>query len=637
MNRDYKDRPAGSTMHGLIAARAEAAPDAPSIAAPGRAPLSYRGLLECIHETAGTLSGLGIVTDDRVAVVLPNGPEMATAFLGVAAVAACAPLNPGLREGEFTSSFESLRVKALIHLAGMDSPALRAAWELGIPLIPLTPIFEAEAGWFTLGERTGTAAFTGADDTALVLSTSGTTAKPKVVPLTHHNLCASARNIRASLALTPADCCLNIMPLFHIHGLVGALLSSLAAGACTVCTPGFNAPEFFSLVAASRPTWYSAVPTMHQAILAQAAGHQAVVDRRPFRFIRSCSAALPPQVMAKLEETLGAPVIEAYGMTEAAHQMASNPLPPSIRKPGSVGLPAGPEVAIMDDAGRLLPTGERGEVVIRGENVMTGYAENPEANARAFTDGWFRTGDQGFLDRDGYLVLTGRIKEMINRGGEKLTPLEIDEALLDHPAVAQAVAFAVPHPWLGEEVAAAVVLRPGMALAERELRAFLAPRLADFKIPRKIVFLAEIPKGPTGKIQRIGLAEKLGVQDAFNMPETAAEYVAPRTNLEAQLAELCAQVLGIERVGVDDNFLQSGGDSMLATLLLNRVRDAVQTTVSPIDFFEAPTVANLAQVIEAQQVEQEAEMSELLAEFDNLSEEEAQRLLSDEVLSKRIL
>lgn len=632
MNRDYKDRSAGLTMHGLIAAHAEAAPDTPAIDAPGRAPLTYRGLLECIHETAGILSGLGMAADDRVAVVLPNGPEMATAFLGVAAVAACAPLNPGLREGEFASSFESLQVKALIHLAGSDSPALRAAWELGIPLIPLSPMIEAEAGRFTLGERNGTAAFTSVDDTALVLSTSGTTAKPKVVPLTHRNLCASAQNIRASLALTPADRCLNIMPLFHIHGLVGALLSSLAAGACTVCTPGFNAPEFFPLVEACRPTWYSAVPTMHQAILAQAAGHRAVVERRPFRFIRSCSAALPPQVMAKLEETLGAPVIEAYGMTEAAHQMASNPLPPGIRQPGSVGLPAGPEVAILDDAGRLLLAGERGEVVIRGENVMSGYADNPEANARAFSGGWFRTGDQGFLDADGYLVLTGRIKEMINRGGEKLAPLEIDEALLDHPAVAQAVAFAVSHPQLGEEVAAAVVLRPGTALTERELRAFLAPRLTDFKIPRKIVFLAEIPKGPTGKIQRIGLADKLGVQEVFTMQNEASEYVAPRTPLENQLAEMCAEVLKLERVGVNDDFLQSGGDSMLATLLLNRIRDAVQVTVSPIDFFETPTVAGLAQIIEDQQANrQDTEMSALLTEMEGLSEEEARKLLSGEV------
>ncbi|MHB0937507.1 MAG: AMP-binding protein [Armatimonadota bacterium] len=623
---------AGLTMHALIAAHADAAPDAPAIAAPGRAPLTYRGLLECLHETAGALAGLGIAGGDRVAVVLPNGPEMATAFLGMAVVASCAPLNPGLLEGEFASSFESLRVKALVHLAGADSPALSAAQRLGISLIALSPMTEAEAGRFALDGRSAAAAFTGPDDTALVLSTSGTTAKPKVVPLTHRNLCASALSIRASLALAPEDRCLNIMPLFHIHGLVGALLSSLAAGACTICSPGFNAPEFFPLVAACRPTWYSAVPTMHQAILAQAAAHRDVVERQPFRFIRSCSAALPPQVMAMLEETLGAPVIEAYGMTEAAHQMASNPLPPGARKPGSVGLPAGPEVAVMDDDGRLLPALERGEVVIRGENVMAGYADNPEANARAFTGGWFRTGDQGFLDDDGYLVLTGRIKEMINRGGEKLAPLEIDEALLDHPAVVQAVAFAVPHPQLGEEVAAAVVLRPEATLTARELRAFLASKLADFKIPRKVVFLPEIPKGPTGKIQRIGLAEKLEMLDAFSTRVEAVDYVAPRTPLEAQLAELCAGVLGLEQVGVDDNFLQLGGDSMLATLLLNRVCDAVQMTVSPIDFFEAPTVAGLALIIDKQQANREdTEMSALLTEMERLTEEEARKLLSGEM------
>jgi acyl-CoA synthetase (AMP-forming)/AMP-acid ligase II len=250
---------------------------------------------------------------------------------------------------------------------------------------------------------------------------------------------------------------------------------------------------------------------MHQALLGLAGRNADVIARGRLRFIRSSSSSLPPQVMTELEAAFGVPVIEAYGMTEASHQMASNPLPPKPRFAGSVGVAAGPEVAVMDGDGNLLPPGELGEIVIRGRNVTAGYESNPSANASAFTNGWFRTGDQGYLDNEGYLRLTGRLKELINRGGEKVSPLEVDTILMDHPAVAQVVTFAMPHDKLGEEVAAAVVLREGAAVDERALRDFASERLAQFKVPRKIVFLSEIPKGATGKLQRIGLAEKLGL------------------------------------------------------------------------------------------------------------------------------
>jgi acyl-CoA synthetase (AMP-forming)/AMP-acid ligase II len=347
-------------------------------------------------------------------------------------------------------------------------------------------------------------------DVALVLHTSGTTARPKIVPLSQANVAASARHIGATLKLTPADCCLNIMPLFHIHGLIAAVLSSIAAGGAVICTPGFDALRFFRWLDEERPTWVTAVPTMHQAILSRAERNKEIIARARLRFLRSSSSSLPGPVMQELEAVFGCPLVESYGMTEASHQMASNPLD-GVRKPGLVGLAAGPEVAIMDDDGRILPQGEIGEVVIRGPNVTAGYENNPDANAKAFIHGWFRTGDQGMLDADGYLMLTGRLKELINRGGEKVSPLEVDGVLSAHPAVAQALTFAMPHAKLGEEVAAAVVLREGAALTDRELRDFAAKHLADFKVPRKVVFLPEIPKGATGKLQRIGLAEKLGL------------------------------------------------------------------------------------------------------------------------------
>jgi acyl-CoA synthetase (AMP-forming)/AMP-acid ligase II len=278
------------------------------------------------------------------------------------------------------------------------------------------------------------------------------------------------------------------------------------------CAPGFNALKFFAWVDEAKPSWYTAVPTMHQAILSRASRNQEIVDAVPFRLIRSSSSSLPPQVMQELEDTFGCPVIEAYGMTEAAHQMASNPLPDAPRKPGSVGLAAGPEVAIMDnDSGTLLLSGEIGEIVIKGPNVFSAYEANPQANDEAFTDGWFRTGDQGVIDGDGYISLTGRLKEIINRGGEKISPREVDEVLMDHAAIEQVVTFALPHDKLGEDVAAVVVLREGEEVEEKEIREFAVSRLADFKVPSKVIFMDEIPKGATGKLQRIGLAEKLGL------------------------------------------------------------------------------------------------------------------------------
>ncbi len=353
-----------------------------------------------------------------------------------------------------------------------------------------------------------------------MLHTSGTTARPKIVPLSNRNLAASARHIAATLALSPADTCLNIMPLFHIHGLIAAVLASLGAGAAVCCTPGFNAFKFGEWLRDVRPSWYTAVPTMHQAILMRMRDKPEQAKAAGLRFIRSSSASLPPQVMAELEHVFASPVVEAYGMTEAAHQMACNPLA-GPRKPGSVGKAAGPEVAVMDEDGAILVQGEVGEVVIRGPNVTPGYANNPEANARAFTGRWFRTGDQGRIDADGYLFLTGRLKEQINRGGEKISPLEIDVVLLDHPAVAQVVTFAVPHDKLGEDVAAAVVLREGRAASEREIRDFAAARLAAYKVPRLVLILDEIPKGPTGKVQRVGLAARLGMVPAEKGPALA--------------------------------------------------------------------------------------------------------------------
>ena len=601
------------TIHQLIKAHAERSPESTAILGPGRAPLTYERLQRQVQDVVSQLNELGIGRNDRVAIVLPNGPEMAVAFLSIASGATSAPLNPAYRTPEFEFYLSDLNAKALIVLEGIDSPATEAAQALGTSVIALMPVADGPAGLFTLsGDPQPLSALAGRadpEDIALVLHTSGTTSRPKIVPLRHINICTSAGNVGAALALAVGDRCLNIMPLFHIHGLIGATLSSVSAGASIVCTPGFDESRFFEWMEECRPTWYTAVPTMHQAVLARAPVNRDIVARCPLRLIRSSSSSLPPQVMAELESAFSAPVIESYGMTEASHQMTSNPLPPRQRKAGSVGVPAGPEVAIMDEGGNLLPPETTGEIVIRGANVTRGYENNPAANARAFSSGWFRTGDQGHMDADGYFAITGRLKEIINRGGEKIAPREVDEMFLDHPAVAQAVTFAVPHPTLGEDIAAAVILREHASIEEKQLREFAFARLADFKVPSQVLIVDEIPKGPTGKLQRIGLAEKLA--EALKPP-----YMAPRGPLEETLAGMWAEVLNLERVGMYDNFFALGGDSLLATRLVTRVRAAFQVELPVTTAFRAPILADQALVIE----------DTLLSEIEALSEEEARRL-----------
>ena len=551
--------------------------------------LSHAELRAHARYVARCLAAAGVRNEDRVAIVLPNGPEMAAAFLSVASVCAAAPLNPAYKEAELEFYFGDLAPRALLIDPALDSPAAELARKRGIQVLALTRSAGTAAGRFELDITPADEPLppTGADDVALILHTSGTTSRPKMVPLTQANLAASARNIRSTLELQPDDRCLNIMPLFHIHGLCAGLLSSLGAGASVVCTPGFDPGSFFSWLTETRPTWITAVPTMYGAI-AQLAREQPERARGTgLRFMRSSSASLPPQLMVELEGAFDVPVIEAYGMTEAAHQMSSNPPPPMQRKPGSVGLPAGPEIAILDPhEPRELARGEVGEISIRGENVTGGYVANPKANESAFSAGWFRTGDQGYIDADGYLFISGRLKELINRGGEKISPREVDEALLALPGVTQAVAFAIPHRTLGEDVAAAVVLAKGASLSEDEARARLGQQLASFKVPARILFVDAIPKGPTGKLQRIGLADKLAHL-------LADRYVAPRNDVERALCEIWQDVLEAPQVGIESNFFALGGDSLRAVRIVSRAAErGLAVAIDAV--FREPSIARLA-------------------------------------------
>jgi acyl-CoA synthetase (AMP-forming)/AMP-acid ligase II len=468
--------------------------------------VSYGALRAQVQAVAEQLSAAGVNRGDRVASALPNGLPAIVSFLAASIAGTAAPLNPAYKEDEFRFYLDDTSAKVLILPPDGADDARRAAGDR----VPILGIDVDGSGTVRLTGVSGRrpVAPPALDDIALVLHTSGSTGRPKRVPLKHSNLSISAQNVARSYALAADDVSLCVMPLFHVHGLVASTLATLSTGGTVVVPAKFSPLSFWRVARAYGVTWYSAVPTLHQLLLARAgepgaASRPAGAER--LRFIRSCSAALPPKVMHDLEAAFGAPVVEAYGMTEAAHQMASNPLPPAERKPGSVGPGTDVRISIMDKEGRHVPQGKEGEVVIQGPNVIRGYENNPEANASSFVDGWFRTGDQGRLDSAGYLHLLARIKELINRGGEKISPREIDEVLLTHPAVAEAVCFGVPHVTWGEEVAAAVVLRD--AASEADLLAYCRERLADFKRPKQIHITDAIPRTATGKIQRGAVAK----------------------------------------------------------------------------------------------------------------------------------
>ena len=490
----------GTTLRGLLATGADRDP---AIVAPDGLVLTHAELRAEVDRLAGRLRALGLGAGDRIAIVVPNGPEMAIAFLAAACTGCAAPLNPKYRTEELRFYLDDLGARALItgpNESGSDARDAARAADAGVLPVALTGSAADGVGSIDLIASSPVAEPSAPngpsrEDVALVLHTSGTTSRPKIVPLRQRHLARSATGIAQSLDLTVDDRSLQVMPLFHIHGLLAGLLAPLSAGGSVACTEGFDAFRFFAQLEALRPTYYTAVPTMHQMVISRSSRHRDTARSAGLRFVRSSSASLPEPVLIELGELFGSPVIEAYGMTEATHQMCANPLPPAVAKPRSVGVPTGIELAVLDSQDQRMPAGERGEVSIKGPTVIDGYESNPEANASAFTDGWFRTGDEGYVDGDGYLFLTGRLKEQINRGGEKVSPLEVDEALLRHPSVAQAVTFAVPHPKLGEEVAAAVVAAEGADVDERELRRFVSQSLAAFKVPRRVLVLDELAQG----------------------------------------------------------------------------------------------------------------------------------------------
>ncbi|PSN72855.1 acetyl-CoA synthetase-like protein [Corynespora cassiicola Philippines] len=499
------------------------------------------------------LADIGISPKEAVAIALPNSLELVVSFLATSLQRAiCAPLNPAYKQDEFEFYFEDLKAPLVLVPSGAirgNGEVIKAARKCNVAIAEV--YWNGEEVALEIGKEDGLRVQKRAgihepsgQDVALILHTSGTTGRPKAVPLTHANLTTTMTNITTTYALTPRDRTLLVMPLFHVHGLLAAFLSPLQSGGSAIIPPRFSASDFWRDFTAHGANWYTAVPTMHQILL-----KNAMPDPMPaIRFVRSCSSPLAPAVHAQLEARLRAPVLEAYAMTEAAHQMTSNPLPPLSRKAGSVGRPQGVEVAIMSDEGAALPRGQIGEVCIRGANVTAGYIGVGIASP-FFGSGHFRTGDQGYLDGEGYLFLTGRIKELINKGGEKISPIEIDNMLAQHPLVAEAVSFAIEDELYGQDVAVAVCLKEGAELSKEELVGWFAERAAKFKVPKKVFFTKMMPKTATGKVQRRHVATAMLATEKEVVAQSTAPPAPPVKTLEQvpRAAQSSSQVLGVGR------------------------------------------------------------------------------------------
>lgn len=579
---------------GLLDFYARTTPTAPALLAPGRRPLSYGELGATTEHLVRTLRGFGTAPADRIAVALPRGADSALALIAVASACACIPVNPELTVDELQRYFSELKLTALVTRGDMNSASRDVAKALDIAVIDFMLGPETDLGGCEfIGPTIGPACANGAaraDDDAFILLTSGTAARPKMVPLTHRNVCLSAYNAGRVLSLTSHDRLLNALPLFHAHGLISGLLTALAAGSSVICTEGFDAQSFLGWMRDLQPTWYTAVPTIHRALLTAAEADPDRFRSSTLRVIRSASASLAPAILEGLEALFGVPVLETYGMTEAASQIAANPF--ELRKIGSVGRAAGPEIAIMDATGRMCARGEQGEIMLRGPNMSRGYYNDEAATQAAFRKGWFRTGDLGYLDADGYLFIVGRIKDVINRGGQKVSPLEVEEVLLSHPAVLEAGVFAIPHPKLGENIAAVVVLRANSEATSDQLRQFTRKRLAAYKVPSLIRSVAALPRGASGKIKRNALSELISAAS------DGTETQSPRTALETELAEIWAKLLELPQVGVDQEVFALGADSLAATQMRSRLRERFNVDFSFEDIFDCATVAALAERIE---------------------------------------
>jgi acyl-CoA synthetase (AMP-forming)/AMP-acid ligase II len=577
------------TIHELLVRQAERFGDAPAIVVEDRPPLDYAALRAEVDRAVAALAAAGIGRRSRVAVALSNIPEAVTAIFAALSAGVCVPLNPALGQVASEALLRRLRVDALIVPEDVDSPIEASARLLGLSLLRLASAPERPAGSVLLrfdNARPGVArSIPSPDDPAVVFHTSGTTSIPKVVPLTHAQLVARS----SAQPISSGDRCLLVPPIFT-GGVFGhSLCSPLAAGAAIGFARGAGVDALLDALDALSITYFSANPALLDSLGERVAQRGAIAPT--VRYIRSSSSALSPEQQHRAEAALGVPVVQGYGMTEVG-TIAQNPLPPASRIPGSAGVSVGPDIAVMDENGALVAANVTGELVVRGPGVMSGYEDNPEANRCAFRGGWFRTGDSGHLGDGGYVFITGRIKELINRGGLKVAPAEIDDALRRHPDVADAVAFGVPHPTLGEDVAAAVVVRRSETVSEQQLREFAFAHLAPHKVPSTILYVAALPRTAAGKLNRSEFAEAYAAA-------LRPTFRAPRDARERLVAAIISEVVHVERVGIDDNFFALGGDSIRGAQVMARVNAAIGSNLGPDALFRLPTVASFAAALAA--------------------------------------
>lgn len=566
------------------------------LTAPQRDDLSYETLADFCTRIEVRLRELGMSRTDRVALILGNGPDAATAFLAVASAATVVPLNPAFKKSELTTLLHDMDA-ALVVTDEPDHTVVSLAEEMGIRIAFLEA--NEVAGDFNLeidGPAPTQAPFdlqARPEDTALLLYTSGTTSKPKSVPLSHENLLFGAAFSARALDLSRDDLCLNVMPLYHAHGITSTILTSLLHGSGVITTSGFAVETFFDILADNAPTWFSGVPAMHAAICAAVKAEPGRMPDHDLRFVRSASSSMPVEILDTIHSVFGCPVVEAYGMSEATSMVSANPLQPGSARPGSVGVSTGCEITILDPEGQSVTAGEEGEIALSGPNIFSGYGNAPDATRAAFKDGWFRTGDWGYLDRDGFLYISGRTKELINRGGSKIIPNEIDKALRSHSAVKEAAAFGLPHPTLGEDVAAAVVVHQGQLPTTLELRQHVADQIADFKIPSRITIVEALPKTATGKVRRVALAENMRASFA-----EADQPLARELGSERDVIDLWEGVLGT-RPSRSANFFDLGGTSILLSQLFEKFRERWGKPQSVIELIDCPTPASQAVMLSA--------------------------------------
>ena len=588
MSNDESAPTSAMTVMHFVAAHAGRASDAVAFIAPGRPPLDYGTLVREVDRIARLLASKGLGGDSRIGVALANGPEMAMLVLAITHCATCAPINPSTDEPTCRLLLERMRIDALVVAEGAALPVLRAAQALGLPLLRVSFAPGEPAGLCTLtGDTTGPAVAVQtatANRIILLLHTSGTAGVPKIVPLRCRNIVTPIPGRLRGLQLTAADRCLWMTPMHTGAGIRRNLFPMLSAGASVVCLPGPVPDQLVGWLREYRPTCYYGTPAIHRAVLD--ALHRAGTVGHSLRFVTSGSSPITVDLQRRLEAKLGVPVLQGYGLTEAS-MIAQERLPPALRRDGSVGAAIDCEVAVLADDGSALTPDSLGEIVVRGPAVFAGYECDPDASRAAFRDGWFRTGDLGCIDRDGFLFLRDRVSDLINRGGYKVPPSEVDAALAMHPDVVEAAAFPVPHATLGDDVAAAVVLRGGATATERELRHAAMQRLSDYKVPTRIVSVPAIPKTALGKLERRELARLFA-------PLLRAEYVAPREGNERLVANVIAAVLGIERVGARDNFFDLGGDSLRGAQVAARLSSLLGIDVGPVALFLRPSVAELA-------------------------------------------